>query len=67
MKIYENYFHDNMLLSPSTNDYLNLSKYKHLKNRLENNLSKLFIKKQKEINSKYLQKLIKKKNPYNLR
>ena len=63
MKIYENYFHDTMLLSPSTNDYLNLSKYKHLKNQLENHLHKSFIRDQKELHSKYLQKLIKKKRP----
>jgi uncharacterized protein (DUF885 family) len=63
MKIYENYFHDTMLLSPSINDYLNLSKYKHLKNQLENCLSKTFINGQKDLHSNYLQKLIKKKRP----
>ena len=63
MKIYENYFHDTMLLSPSINDYLNLSKYNYLKNKLENTLSKSFINDQKELHSNYLQKLIKKKHP----
>jgi uncharacterized protein (DUF885 family) len=63
MKIYENYFNDTMLLSPSINDYLNLSKYNYLKNKLENTLSKSFINDQKELHSNYLQKLIKKKHP----
>ena len=63
MKLYERYFHDTMLLSPSTNDYLNLSKYKHLKNKLENSLSRSFIRSEKEVHSNYLQKLIKKKRP----
>ena len=30
MKLYDNFFHDMMLLSPSLNDSLNLSKYNHL-------------------------------------
>ena len=63
MTIYENYFHDTILLSPSINDYLNLSKYKHLKNKLENSLSKSFVREQKELHSNYLQQLIKKKRP----
>jgi len=61
MKIYEDYFHDTILLSPSTNDYLNLPQYKYLKNKFENYLSKSYIKQHKELHSKYLQKLIKKK------
>ena len=62
MKIYDNYFHDNILISPSINDYLNLPKYKHIKNKLENNLSKSYIKQQKELHSNYLNKLGKKKS-----
>ena len=62
MKIYDNYFHDTILISPSINDYLNLHKYKHLKNKLENNLSKSYIKQQKELHSNYLNKLGKKKS-----
>ena len=61
MEIYDDYFNESILLSPSTNDYLNLNKYKHLKNKLENNLSKSYIKQQKQLHSKYLQKLIEKK------
>ena len=63
MKIYDNYFHDNILISPSINDYLNLPKYKHIKNKLENNLSKSYIKQQKELHSNYL-KLMKKNINY---
>jgi uncharacterized protein (DUF885 family) len=65
MKIYDDYFHETMLLNPSSNDSLNLSKYKYLKNRMENSFDKDHIEKNKKLHLKYLEK-IKKKNKLNI-
>ena len=61
MKIYDDYFHETMLLNPSSNDSLNLSKYKYLKNRMENSFDKDHIEKNKKLHLKYLEKIKKKK------
>ena len=54
MKLYDNFFHDMMLLSPSLNDSLNLSKYNHLRGQMENPYSKEFKKKEEVFYKKYL-------------
>jgi uncharacterized protein (DUF885 family) len=61
MKLYDKYFDEYINLSPSLYDCLNLSDYKHLKNKMENPLSLDYIEKQKELHTKYLQILWKKK------
>ena len=63
MKIYDNYFDEYITLTPSLYDCLNLSKYKHLKKSMENPLSLDHITKQKELHTKYLTILSKKKRP----
>lgn len=63
MKIYDDYFHEIMLLSPSIYHYLNIPKYKDLKKKLENNLSGSYVKQHKELQLNYLQKLLKKRHP----
>ena len=62
MSLYDRYFDELINLVPSLNDSLNLPKYKHLKNRMENVYSKEFIKKDKELSKKYLKLLSKKKD-----
>lgn len=52
-ELFNNYFDEFIILFPSCNDYLNLSKYKYLQNQLENNLSEDHIKKQKLFYKKY--------------
>ena len=61
MSIYTKYFDELVNLVPSINDSLNLTKYKHLKNKMENTYSKDFIKKDKELCKKYLKLLADKK------
>ncbi len=61
MELYDKYFHENIELNPSVNDYLNLSKYKYLKNKMENPFSKVHKKKVTQLNKKYLALLNKKK------
>ena len=61
MSIYTRYFDELVNLVPSINDSLNLPKYKHLKNKMENTYSKDFIKKDKELCKKYLKLLADKK------
>ena len=61
MSIYTRYFDELVNLVPSINDSLNLPKYKHLKNKMENPYSKEFIKKDKELSKKYLKLLLNKK------
>ena len=54
-KIFENYFGEYINLFPLCNDYLNISKYKHLKKNMENDLSLEHIKKQKTLYKKYIE------------
>jgi len=61
MKVYDSYFDELMCLFPSLNDFLNLDKYKHLQNKLENPLDNHHIIKQKELYKKYLDLMSKKK------
>lgn len=61
-KLYLNYFEDQLKLFPSINESLNLPKYKHLNNLLENSYSEEHKKKQKEFCNKYLKILEIKKN-----
>jgi len=61
MKLYDDYFDEYIHLFPSLNDYLNLDKYKHLQNKLENTLDPSHVKKQKEFYMKYCILLDKKK------
>ena len=63
MKIYNNYFDEYITLTPSLYDCLNLSNYKELKKHMENPLSMDHIIKQKELHTKYLTILGKKKKP----
>ena len=65
MKLYDQFFYDMILLSPSINDSLNLSKYKYLRNQMENPYSKEFKKNEELFYKKYLNVLkTKKKNKY---
>ena len=63
MKHYDTYFDEYMNLAPSLNDCLNISAYKHLKKEMENPFSLDQIEKQKELHTKYLNILKKKKRP----
>ena len=63
MKLYDTYFDEYITITPSLYDCLNISDYKHLKNRMENPLSLDNIEKQKELHTKYLKILYKKKTP----
>ena len=63
MKLYDTYFDEYITITPSLYDCLNISDYKHLKNKMENPLSLDNIEKQKELHTKYLKKLYKKKTP----
>ena len=65
MKLYDNFFHELMLHNPSNNDCLQLSKYKHLKYKMENMLDEFHIKIEKKIYRKYLE-LLKKKEKLNI-
>ena len=63
MSLYRDYFDEPLVnLNPSTNDSLNLQKYKHLKNKMENPFSNEHEKKEKAFYQKYLKILISKKN-----
>ena len=61
MRLYDQFFHDMILLSPSINDSLNLSKYKYLRNQMENPYSKEFKKNEELFYKKYLNVLKTKK------
>ena len=61
-KLYNDYFDDLINLFPSTNDSLNLPKYKHLNHLQENPFDEIHVLKQKEVYKKYIYKLAKKKN-----
>ena len=63
MPIYDKYFDEYINLTPSLNDYLNLSKYKFLKNKLENPYSLEYKFKNIELFNKYISKLNKIKYP----
>ena len=67
-KLYQDYFHEYMLLFPTLNDYLDLDKYKYLKSKYENNISETHLKLQQKLYTKYLTKInkIKTKTHYDL-
>ena len=56
MNLYNEYFDELINLNPSINDSLQIKKYSHLKNKYENNLSPIHIKKSKALCKKYLEK-----------
>ena len=62
MKLYEKYFDELIELHPTINDYLQIEKYNHLKNKYPNSISKAEIAKQKRFYEKYLNLINKKKN-----
>ena len=55
MPIYDDYFDELIHLIPSMNDSLQIKKYKDLRIHFENNLSKEFFTKLKNLMLKYLQ------------
>ncbi len=57
MKLHESYFDEFINITPSLNDYLNLSKYKYLKNKMENPYSLDYKFKNIELFNKYISKL----------
>ena len=61
-KLYNEYFDDLIKLYPSSNDSINLPKYKHLNHQQENPFSKQHILQQKAFFKKYIDLLSKKKN-----
>ena len=67
-KLYQDYFHEYMLLFPTLNDYLDLDKYAYLKSKYENNISETHLELQQKLYTKYLTKInkIKNKSHYDL-
>jgi uncharacterized protein (DUF885 family) len=57
MKLHDTYFEEYINITPSLNDYLNLSKYKYLKNKMENPYSLDYKFKNIELFNKYISKL----------
>ena len=61
MDLRNEYLHDNIKLYPPMNDYLQYTKFLKRKGILPNHLSKQFLKRSNDTNSKYLKDLKKKK------
>ena len=61
-KLYNDYFDDLIHLFPSTNDNLNLQKYKHLNHLQENPFDEQHVLEQKKMYKNYIQTLSNKKN-----
>ena len=61
MDLCNEYLHDNIKLYPPLNDYLQYTKFLKRKGILPNHLSKQFLKRSNDTNSKYLKDLKKKK------
>ena len=53
-KIYQDFFDEYIELFPSCNDYLNIKKYSHMRDKLENSLDDTHIERQKRLYRKYI-------------
>ena len=61
MELCDQYIHEYILLNPTINDFLKIDKYKHLRNKYPNFMSKEYDKKENKLNKKYYTILQKKK------